>query len=89
MDAGYCSPLYNTFLQLRFTEQFHLANMSPGNRGDIIRVLSEYAKVSSNAHNELILAHIMDDYAKSLLEKLYMLWRAPKYDELFGEWNLN
>ena len=49
----YCSPLHHTFLKVRFAEQLHLANISPGNRGEIIRVLLESARVGSNEHSQL------------------------------------
>ena len=84
-----CSPLYNTFRKVRFAEQLQLANMSPGNRGEIIRVLLESAKVGSHAHNQLIFAHIMDDDAKLSIEKLVLLWCIQKSDELSDALNLH
>ena len=84
----YCSPLYNTFLKVRLSEQLRLANMSPGNRGDIISILMESEKVGAYDHYELIFAHIMDDDAKSLIKKLLLLWCTLRYDELLDEWSL-
>ena len=73
--AAHCN---KAFIKVRFAEQLHLANKSPGNRGEIVSVLLEYVNVGSNAHNQLIFAQIMDDDSRPLLEKLLLLWCCPK-----------
>ena len=74
----YRSPLYNTFLKRRFTQQLHLANQSPGNRGEIIRVLLESVKVGSVEHNELISAQIIEDDCKAVAREAVVVMVHPK-----------
>ena len=84
----YISPLYHTFLKIRFTEKLTMAKKMPGHRRETIRVLLESASPGSAEHAALVFAQTIDDEDTPLLEKLRLLWCTPKVDELLAGWNL-
>jgi hypothetical protein len=84
----YCSPLYKAFLTRRFTRQLELAQATPGNRAESIRVLLESAELGSLEHAALLLVQSLEERTKPVIEKLRLLWCTPRPAEILAQWKV-